>query len=205
MRINYIMTLQTTAGAVCRASLCGYDYSTGRDAFMDMVKIGRFLAELRKEKSLTQEQLGEKLGITNKTISRWETGAYMPPVEMLQLMSGIYGVSINEILSGERLTEEDYREKAEENIAAAISESAFSLKERIEYYRVKWKKEHTPGTVVGFVLLFAALVAGILLDIIWLTAASLLAAFGWHILRYNQMMAYVENHAFYKTDKLPGE
>ena len=48
---------------------------------MDMVKIGKFLAELRKGHNLTQEELGEKLGVTNKTISRWETGTYMPPVE----------------------------------------------------------------------------------------------------------------------------
>ena len=51
---------------------------------MDMKKIGLFLAELRREKGLTQEQLGEQLSVTNKTISRWENGNYMPPVEMLQ-------------------------------------------------------------------------------------------------------------------------
>ena len=50
---------------------------------MDMVQMGSFLAELRKEKNLTQAELGDKLGVTNKTISRWETGNYMPPVEML--------------------------------------------------------------------------------------------------------------------------
>lgn len=58
---------------------------------MDMIKTGRFLAELRKEHSLTQEQLGAELGVTNKTVSRWETGTYMPPVEMLQLLSVKYG------------------------------------------------------------------------------------------------------------------
>jgi transcriptional regulator with XRE-family HTH domain len=48
---------------------------------MDTKKVGSFLKSLRKEKELTQEQLGEKLGVTNKTVSRWETGNYMPPVE----------------------------------------------------------------------------------------------------------------------------
>lgn len=54
---------------------------------MDQIKIGKFIAALRKDKGLTQEQLGEKLGVTNKTISRWENGNYMPDVEMLSLLS----------------------------------------------------------------------------------------------------------------------
>lgn len=49
---------------------------------MDMVKMGSFLAELRKEQKLTQAELGEKLGVTNKTVSRWETGTYVPPVDI---------------------------------------------------------------------------------------------------------------------------
>ena len=64
---------------------------------MDTVKIGKFLKELRKEKGYTQEALGEKIGVTNKTVSRWETGTYMPPVECLVLLSDIYDVSINEM------------------------------------------------------------------------------------------------------------
>ena len=54
---------------------------------MDTIKIGNFLAELRKEQNLTQEALGEKLGVTNKTVSRWENGNYLPPVEILQELS----------------------------------------------------------------------------------------------------------------------
>ena len=64
------------------------------------MKIGKFIATLRKYKGLTQEQLGEKLGVTNKTISRWENGNYMPDVEMLSLLSKEFGVSINELISG---------------------------------------------------------------------------------------------------------
>lgn len=64
---------------------------------MDMVKMGSFLAELRKERNLTQAELGEKLGVTNKTISRWETGNYMPSVEMLEELSTMYGMTINEL------------------------------------------------------------------------------------------------------------
>ncbi len=83
---------------------------------MDLLLIGKFIAELRKAQGLTQEQLGEKLGVTNKTVSRWETGAYLPPAEALLAMSNLFSVSINEILSGKRLGEEEYRAAAEENL-----------------------------------------------------------------------------------------
>ena len=61
---------------------------------MDTVKIGKFLSELRREQELTQEQLAEKLGTSNKTISRWENGNYMPPVEMLMELSKFYGGAV---------------------------------------------------------------------------------------------------------------
>ena len=76
---------------------------------MDMVRIGAFLKELRVQSRMTQEQLGEKLGVTNKTISRWECGTYLPPVEMLKELSDLYGLTINEIISGQRLNEEQFR------------------------------------------------------------------------------------------------
>lgn len=99
---------------------------------MDTIKIGKFLKNLRKEKGITQEQLGEKIGVTNKTISRWETGNYMPPVECLTLLSDIYGVSINEIISGQRLSRDEFTDAAEENLSNAleISEGAYKETEK---------------------------------------------------------------------------
>lgn len=87
---------------------------------MDTQKIGKFLKELRKQNNMTQEQLGEKIGVTNKTISKWENGNYMPPIEKLKALSDIYQVSINEILSGEKLKQENYKGAAEENITLAL-------------------------------------------------------------------------------------
>lgn len=98
---------------------------------MDMQKIGSFLTQMRKEKNLTQEKLGEKLGVTNKTISRWENGNYLPPVEMLQILSKLYGVSINDILSGERLNDTNYKENAEEYIVADLIKKQKDAKQRI--------------------------------------------------------------------------
>ena len=89
---------------------------------MDTKKIGSFLKELRKEKGMTQEQLGDKVGVSNKTVSRWETGNYMPPVECLNILSDIYDISINEILAGERATGDNFTEIAEKNITSTLVE-----------------------------------------------------------------------------------
>ena len=97
---------------------------------MNMAKMGSFLAELRKEHKLTQADLGEKLGVTNKTISRWETGNYMPPVEMLEELSNMYNMTINELLSGKKLSTEEYKEMAETNIKESLKATAFDLKEK---------------------------------------------------------------------------
>ena len=88
---------------------------------MDIQKIGVFLSELRKEKNLTQDELGEQIGVTNKTVSRWENGNYLPPVEILQILSKFYDVSINEILNGERINDSDYKKVSEENVKSALN------------------------------------------------------------------------------------
>ena len=105
---------------------------------MNLAKVGKFITELRKEQSLTQEQLGEKIGVTNKTISRWETGTYLPPADALLALSELYGVSINEILAGKRISEQEYKQVAEENLVQVMKASSFTLKDRIAFYKKKW-------------------------------------------------------------------
>lgn len=162
---------------------------------MDMVKIGRFLAELRRENHWTQEQLGEKIGVTNKTVSRWETGTYLPPVDMLQALCGLYGVSLNEILSGERLQEAEYRKKAEENIQWVLSKSAFTLQERMQFFKKKWEKEHRFEMVLEMIVWLAGIVCGFLFYQL-LVPLLALGGFIWSVYQYNRMMAYVERRAF---------
>ena len=70
---------------------------------MNQQKVGKFIASVRKELNLTQAQLGEKLGVTGKTVSKWETGIYMPDLSLLKSLSEILGVSIYELLDGERI------------------------------------------------------------------------------------------------------
>ena len=96
---------------------------------MDLIRFGSFLAQLRREKGLTQQALGERLGVTNKTVSRWETGCYLPDVEMLSLLSKEFGVSIHELVAGERLAAEEFKEAADANLADALEHSAFTRKE----------------------------------------------------------------------------
>lgn len=99
---------------------------------MDVQKIGVFLSELRREKNLTQEELGEQIGVTNKTVSRWENGNYLPPVEILQILSSLYGVSINELLSGERLNNVEYKQNAEEYITVDLMKKSKESKKRLQ-------------------------------------------------------------------------
>lgn len=87
---------------------------------MNQEKIGKFIAALRKENSMTQKELAEKLGVSDKTVSKWETGRGLPEISIMQSLCETLDISINELLSGERLDITEYREKAEENITALM-------------------------------------------------------------------------------------
>ena len=163
---------------------------------MDLVRVGKFIAKLRKEQELTQEQLGEKIGVTNKTVSRWENGNYLPPADVLLAMSQLFHVSVNEILSGKRLLAEEYKEEAEINLAHTLKASIFSLKERIDFYKTKWLKEHISIMVFIGICIIGVALAGVVCKqgwIIFIDILLLLVAHGW---RNNTMMAYVENNAY---------
>ena len=87
---------------------------------MNQVKIGQFIKEIRKEKNLTQREVAQKLCISEKTVSKWETGNGLPEVSSMLPLCKLLGISINELLSGERLDEKQYIEKAEENMAYLV-------------------------------------------------------------------------------------
>ena len=171
---------------------------------MDQIKIGKFIAALRKDKGLTQEQLGEKLGVTNKTISRWENGNYMPDVEMLSLLSKEFGVSINELISGERLWAEDFKKAADDNLVTALNNSTFTLKEKIVFFKKKWLHEHI-STIVLCVVAWIGIIIWTALKLRGSDSYALLGAIGsmlailFYVVLYNRMMVYVENHAYRAT------
>lgn len=163
---------------------------------MDMVSIGKFIAALRKEQELTQEQLGEKLGVTNKTISRWETGTYLPPAEMLLSMSELFSVSINEILSGRRLSDDEYKQSAEENLRQTIEVSRFKVKERLDYFKKKWLREHIALMVMMGVIVIAVLAAGFVMKNGLVGFLAVLLAFVFRGYTHNAMMTYAEARTY---------
>ena len=160
---------------------------------MDQVKVGKFIARLRKEQGLTQEALGRKLGVTNKTVSRWENGNYMPDIELLVPLGEILQVSVNELLAGERLSGERFRKQADENLLEAVRESSFSVKERTEFFKAKWRREH-----IWLLALCAALcsIASLYLwfEKLWVLLAPLWLAVNCWI--NNRMMSYVEGKVY---------
>ena len=83
---------------------------------MNQEKIGKFIAQKRKEKNLTQEQIAEKLGVSINAVSKWERGLCLKDMSLLKPLSQILDVTINEILSGEEIKTEDIINKADENI-----------------------------------------------------------------------------------------
>ena len=96
---------------------------------MDQIKIGTFMKELRKEKGMTQEQAAERLNVSNRTVSRWETGTNMPDISLLLEIADLYGVSIPELIDGERKSEKMNEEVKE--VASKMSDYAEAEKTTI--------------------------------------------------------------------------
>lgn len=85
---------------------------------MDQIKIGNFIAQCRKEKNMTQRQLADILGVSDKAVSKWETGKGLPDAGCMVPLCEALGISVNELLTGEKIPEEEYQEKAEETMVA---------------------------------------------------------------------------------------
>lgn len=83
---------------------------------MDQIKIGKFIQEQRKAQGLTQAALAEKLNITDRAVSKWETGKSMPDTSIMLELCDLLKITVNELLSGERLEMEEYKKMAEENL-----------------------------------------------------------------------------------------
>ena len=170
---------------------------------MNQEKIGKFIAECRKENNLTQEQLAEKLNITRKAISKWETGNGLPDVSIMQELCDVLKITLNELFNGEKIPDENYKKVADENLLCALENSAFTLKDRVRYYRKKWLKEHifdivtsiTIWILIVVVLKFKGINGHMIVDI------AVISAIVFYVFRYNQMKIYIENRAYNKIEK----
>lgn len=122
---------------------------------MDQMKIGSFIAALRKEQNMTQRILAEKLGITDRAISKWENGRGLPDVSLMKPLCEILGISVTELLNGERTSEAETINKVEETVFEVLSDREIQIKntERV-------KKKYSAlrivtiifGAIIGLVL-----------------------------------------------------
>ncbi len=112
---------------------------------MNTIDVGRFIATLRKEKGMTQKDLAEKLGVTDKAVSKWETGKCYPDIEIIEKISNLFNISINEILNGEKILPEKIQEEADKTIIQVIKNN---------------KKEKNKGRIIALLLSIITLVSG---------------------------------------------
>ncbi len=90
---------------------------------MDQIKIGRFIAETRKSNNMTQRQLADALSISDKTVSKWECGKGLPEVSLMMPLCAALQITVNDLLTGQKVAEKEYQKKAEENMMNLIKEN----------------------------------------------------------------------------------
>ena len=105
-----------------------------RKDFMNQEKIGKFIAECRKKQNYTQEELAEKLGVTNKAISKWENGRSLPDVSLFTPVCGLLKISLNELFAGEYIPKESLTEKSDENLLYILENEKKQLYQKIISY-----------------------------------------------------------------------
>ena len=103
---------------------------------MEQEKIGKFIATLRKEKNMTQMELANRIQVSDRTISKWERGRGLPELSLLVPLCEVLEISVNELLSGERLSKEVYQEHLEENILNTIEYSEKKIKRNVRGYQL---------------------------------------------------------------------
>jgi len=168
---------------------------------MDQKQAGAFIAQLRREAGLTQMQLGDRLGVTNKTVSRWECGNYMPDLDTCLLLSELFGVTVNELLLGRRLSDSEMRKTANQVLVQAVR-SPFSPLEQKRFFLGKWNREHIGQMVlcgaVWLGLFLAALLHPAVTDGLrpLLTAGATLVGLCLWAGINNRRMAYVESKLY---------
>lgn len=97
---------------------------------MDQIKIGQFIAECRKDKNLTQEQLAEMLNTTNKSVLKWENGNCLPASSLYEPLCNILEITINELFAGKKIKDEDYKKVADENLMQMLKYKLYCLSDK---------------------------------------------------------------------------
>lgn len=119
---------------------------------MDQIKVGKFIASCRKEQGMTQATLAEKLGISDRAVSKWETGRSMPDSGIMLDLCELLRINVNELLSGERIMSETYDRRAEENLVAMKKEVEEKNRQMLRMeYLVSF-----PAVISGLIMMFVA-------------------------------------------------
>jgi transcriptional regulator with XRE-family HTH domain len=130
-----------------------HSYTEGeRRMPVDQVKIGKFIAERRKKANYTQMQLAEKLGITDRAISKWETGRTLPDSSIMLELCGILGITVNDLLSGEVVKMDNCNKELENKLIEMIKEKQLADKRLLRF-------EYVVGGICLFVLLACVVIA----------------------------------------------
>ncbi len=131
---------------------------------MDQNKTGRFIAECRKNMNYTQDQLAEKIGVSKNAVSKWERGINLPDASLMQELCGILNISLNELFSGEKIPDHKYKEIADHNLYSALEDSVFTLKDKVDYLKKKWDKEHCFTLLVIMIIIVCLIIVGFVKD-----------------------------------------
>lgn len=168
---------------------------------MDQVKIGHLIATLRKEKKLTQNELASLLGVTDKSVSKWENGKCLPDVSLYKPLCELLGITLNEFFSGEKIPEENYKQMADENLLNALNNSVFTIKEKVEYFKEKWQKEHFLELTLVMLIIVFFIIFGFIKDN-GLQYVFMIIGFIIGVIENNRRMAYIEKKAYGKKEKI---
>jgi len=168
---------------------------------MDQEKIGKLIAECRKSKKMTQVELARLLGVTDKSVSKWENGICLPDVSLYKKLCEILGITLNEFFAGEKLTDETFKEVADNNLLSALENSVFTLKDKVDYFKKKWEKEHFWELTIVMIIIVFFIIYGFIKDN-GLQYLFIIIGFISGVIENNREMAYIENHAYGKKSNI---
>ena len=162
---------------------------------MNQEKIGKLIAECRKEKKMTQVELADKLSVTDKSVSKWENGKCLPDVSLYRDLCNILGITLNEFFAGEKIKEEKLKEQADINLFNALENSSFTLKEKIKYYDKKWDKEHFFELTIAMIIIVGFIIYGFVKDN-GIQFIFMIVGFTYGIWETNRKKAYIERNVY---------
>lgn len=168
---------------------------------MNQEKIGKLIAECRKSKKMTQVELASKLGVTDKSVSKWENGICLPDVSLYKKLCELLGITLNEFFAGEKVTDETFKEVADNNLLNALENSIFTLKDKVDYFKKKWEKEHFWELIIVVIVIVFFIIYGFIKDNGW-QYLFMVIGFISGLVENNRKMAYIENHAYGKKSNI---